>query len=149
MRKTVLLSITGLNKTNGVPEDPIRMFTTGYLSGEGDTWKLRYSETSPDDARDRNHITLTMTGGTVTMTNSQQKGADMIFVRGSRYQGVYRTPYGDMDMAVFPSVVQYHIGRNSGEINLSYQLDFDGEYASDRELHILYADKNAGRSTDA
>ena len=149
MRKTVLLSITGLSKTNGVPDDTIRMFTTGYLSGEGDNWKLRYSETSPDDVRDKNHITLTMANGVVTMTNSLQKGADMIFARGSRFQGVYRTPYGNMDMAVFPSVVQYHIGRDSGEINLSYQLDFDGEYASDHELHILYADKNTGRSADA
>ena len=51
-----------------------------------------------------------------------------------------------MDMAVFPSVVQYHIGRDSGEINLSYQLDFDGEYASDHELHIRYADKASGRT---
>ncbi len=146
MRKTVLLSITGVSKTNGVPDDAIRMFTTGYLSGDGDSWKLRYSETSPDDVRDKNHVTLTMSNGTVTMTNSQGKGADMVFVRGSRYEGVYRTPYGDMDMAVFPSVVQYHIGRDSGEINLSYQLDFDGEYASDHELHIRYADKASGRT---
>ena len=147
MRKTVLLSITGFSKTNGVPDDAIRLFTTGYLSGEGDSWKLRYIETSPEDVRDKNHVTLTMANGVVTMTNSQQKGADMIFARGSRYQGVYRTPYGSMDMAVFPSVVQYRIGRDSGEINLSYQLDFDGEYASDHELHILYADKTTGRSS--
>ena len=146
MRKTVLLSITGVSKTNGVPDDAIKMFTTGYLSGEGDSWKLRYSETSPEDIKDKNHVTLTMNNGTVTMTNSQNKGADMIFVRGSRYQGVYRTPYGELDLAVFPSVVDYRIGQDSGEINLSYQLDFDGQYASDHELHILYADKSNGRT---
>ena len=77
------------------------------------------------------------------------EGADMIFVRGSRYQGVYRTPYGDMDMAVFPSVVNYQIGGSSGEINLSYQLDFDGQYASDHELHIIYADKSAAHESTA
>ena len=147
MRKTVLLSITGLSKTNGVPDDAIKLFTTGYLSGDGDSWKLRYSETSPDDVNDRNHVTLTMNQGTVTMTNSQNKGADMVFVRGSRYQGVYRTPYGDMDLAVFPSEVNYRIGRDSGEINLSYQLDFDGQYASDHELHIIYADKSGQRTS--
>ncbi len=145
MRKTVLLSITGFSKTNGIPDDVIRMFTTGFLSGDGDTWKLRYSETSPDDVKDKNHITLTLSKGTITMTNSQAKGADMVFVRGSRYQGVYRTPYGNLDMAVFPSVVNYRIGQNSGEINLSYQLDFDGQYASDHELHIMYADKSGTR----
>ena len=145
MRKTVLLSITGVSKTNGYPDDAIKMFTTGYLSGEGDSWKLKYSETAPDDITDKNHITLTMNNGTVTMTNSQNKGADMVFVRGSRYQGVYRTPYGDLDMAVFPSVVEYHIGQGSGEINLSYQLDFDGQYASDHELHIIYADKSTSQ----
>ena len=146
MRKTVLLSITGLSKTNGIPDDAIKMFTTGFLSGEDDNWKLRYTETSPDDARDTNHITLTMSNGTVTMTNSQNKGADMVFVRGSRYQGVYRTPYGSLDMAVFPSVVSYRVGPDSGEINLSYQLDFDGQYASDHELHILYAEKTGKRN---
>ena len=55
-------------------------------------------------------------------------------------------PYGDLDLAVFPSVVDYRIGQDSGEINLSYQLDFDGQYASDHELHILYADKSNGRT---
>ena len=145
MRKAVLLSITGVSKTNGIPDDAIKMFTTGYLSGEGDSWKLRYSETSPDDIKDKNHVTLMMSNGMITMTNSQNKGADMFFVRGSRYQGVYRTPYGDLDLAVFPSVVDYRIGRDSGEINLSYQLDFDGPYASDHERHILYADKSSGR----
>ena len=147
MRKTVLLSITGVSKTNGIPDDAIKMFTTGYLSGEGDSWKLRYSEVSPDDVKDKNHVTLTMNNGTITMTNSQSKGADMIFARGSRYQGVYRTPYGNLDLAVFPSVVDYRIGRDSGEINLSYQLDFDGQYASDHELHILYADKSSDRTS--
>ena len=44
MRKTVLLSITGISKTNGIPDDAIKLFTTGYLSGEGDSWKLKYSE---------------------------------------------------------------------------------------------------------
>lgn len=149
MRKTVLLSITGLSKTQGIPDNAIKLFTTGYLSGEGDSWKLRYSETSPDDVKDRNHVTLTMNNGMVTMTNSQQKGADMVFVRGSRFQGVYRTPYGELDMAVFPSVVNYRIGDESGEINLSYQLDFDGQYASDHELHIIYADKAAARNAGA
>ncbi len=147
MRKTVLLSITGVSKTNGIPDDAIKLFTTGYLSGEGDSWKLRYSETSPDDVKDKNHVTLTMNNGAITMTNSQGKGADMVFVRGSRYQGVYRTPYGDLDLAVFPSEVSYRIGSDSGEIKLSYQLDFDGQYASDHELHILYADKASGRSS--
>ena len=37
--------------------------------------------------------------------------------------------------------------QDSGEINLSYQLDFDGQYASDHELHILYADKSNGRTS--
>ena len=147
MRKTVLLSITGVSKTNGIPDDAGKLFTTGYLSGEGDSWKLRYSETSPDDIKDKNHVTLEMSNGMITMTNSQNKGANMVFVRGSRYQGVYRTPYGDLDLAVFPSVVNYRIGQDSGEINLSYQLDFDGQYASDHELHILYADKSNGRTS--
>lgn len=147
MRKTVLLSITGVSKTNGIPDDAVKLFTTGYLSGEGDSWKLRYSETSPDDIKDKNHVTLEMSNGMITMTNSQNKGANMVIVRGSRYQGVYRTPYGDLDLAVFPSVVNYRIGQDSGEINLSYQLDFDGQYASDHELHILYADKSNGRTS--
>ena len=88
-----------------------------------------------------------MSNGMITMTNSQNKGANMVFVRGSRYQGVYRTPYGDLDLAVFPSVVNYRIGQDSGEINLSYQLDFDGQYASDHELLIVYADTSNGRTS--
>ena len=123
------------------------MMGNGIMSGAVLSWVAIVTELSSAIILYNNrNITLTMSNGTVTMTNSQNKGADMVFVRGSRYQGVYRTPYGSLDMAVFPSVVSYRVGPDSGEINLSYQLDFDGQYASDHELHILYAEKTGKRN---
>jgi uncharacterized beta-barrel protein YwiB (DUF1934 family) len=128
-----------------MPEDTIKMFTTGFLSGDNDHWRLRYTETSPD-TQEKNPVTLTMEDGSVVMSRGREKDTSMVFTQGSRYEGVYRTPYGELDMAIFPRLVRYRIGQDSGEIALNYQLDFQGEYASDHELRILYANKSSKSS---
>ena len=62
----------------------------------------------------------------------------MVFVKGQRFEGTYRTPYGNMDMAVFSGVVTCDAGERSGSVHLKYQLDIGGAYASTNELHLEY-----------
>lgn len=141
-KKKVLLSVTGIVQDAGMEDssDEMRLVTTGELSGdqEQDSWSLKYSETQPDTA-ETDHVTLTMKNGVVTMNREGEINTSMIFAQGSRYEGSYNTPYGALEMGVFPTQVRYHVSDNRGEVVLKYQLDIQGQYASMREMRIRFA----------
>ncbi len=140
--KKVLLSVTGIVQDVGMEEssDEMRLVTTGELSGnaEVDSWRLRYTETQPDTAA-TDKVTFTMQNGVVTMLREGEINTSMIFSQGSRYEGSYNTPYGALEMGVFPTQVKYSVDDARGEVVLKYQLDIQGQYASMREMRIRFA----------
>ncbi len=141
MRKPVLLSVTGTAQNKGVPDDVVHLVTTGYLSGEKDEWRLRYTETQPDSNM-ASKVMLSMIDGVVTMQREGTFGTSMVFEKGTRFEGVYQTPYGALDMGVFPTLVRYKVEEERGEVTLKYQLDLQGQYAAMHELKIMFQDKD-------
>ena len=138
--KKVLLSVVGVVQDVGAEEasDEMRLVTTGELSGEEDSWKLRYIETQPDSA-ETHKVTFTMQNGVVTMSREGVYHTSMIFSQGNRYEGSYNTPYVALDMGVYPTQVKYKVDDDRGEVLLKYQLDIGGQFASMREMRIRFA----------
>ena len=140
--KKVLLSVTGIVQDAGMEDstDEMRLVTTGELSGdkEQDCWRVRYTETQPDTAAS-DRVTFTMKNGVVTMSREGEINTSMIFSQGNRYEGSYNTPYGALEMGVFPTHVKYNVDDAKGEVVLKYQLDIQGQYASMREMRIRFA----------
>ena len=141
MRKNVIMTVVGCVKNEGLPEDVVKLFTTGYLSGEDDCWKLKYTETDPETS-ERSHVTLQMEKNSVSMSRDGFGRTLMQFTPGRRFEGMYQTPFGDMSIGIFPNQVSYRVDSEKGEIDLSYRLDIQGQYSGERELHIRFADKN-------
>lgn len=139
--KKVLLSVVGVVQDVGSEEasDEMRLVTTGELSGENDSWNLRYIETQPDTA-ETHKVTFTMKDGVVTMSREGEYRTSMIFSQGNRFEGNYVTPYGALEMGVYPTQVRYKVDENDkGEVLLKYQLDIQGQFASMREMRIRFA----------
>ena len=80
-----------------------------------------------------------MKDGVVTMNREGEFTTSMIFSQGNRYEGSYNTPYGSLEMGVFPTQVKYNVDDARGEVVLKYQLDIQGQYASMREMRIRFA----------
>ena len=137
-KKQVLVSIMGWTRDADEPEDPMRLLTTGTLSGDDDAWRIDYTETEPDDG-ETHDVTLTMNKGVVTMERGRAYATSMVFDQGRRFEGSYRTPYGDLAMGVYPTHVKYQVdGEHTGEVNLTYQLDLQGQFAAMHELRIRF-----------
>ena len=68
----------------------------------------------------------------------------IVFAKGQRFEGVYHTPYGEMDMAVYTREATCKFGRKEGNIHLKYQLNVQGSYASTNELHLEYRAEQRG-----
>lgn len=141
-KKKVLLSVTGIVQDAGMEDcaDEMRLVTTGELTGTPgqDDWKLRYTETQPD-ATESDQVTFSMKNGVVTMLREGEMSTSMIFSQGNRYEGSYNTPYGALEMGVFPTQVRYNVNDARGEVVLKYQLDIQGQYSSMREMRIRFA----------
>jgi len=139
--KKVLLSVTGIVQDAGMEEssDEMRLVTTGELCAdkEQNAWQLRYHETQPDTS-ETDRVTFTLKDGVVTMLREGEFNTSMIFSQGNRYEGSYNTPYGALEMGVFPTQVRYQVDDAKGEVLLKYQLDIQGQYASMREMRIRF-----------
>lgn len=136
-KKQVLLSVMGWSQEADEEPEAVRLLTTGTLSGQKDSWRVDYTETQADNEAHR--VTLTMDKGVVTMERAGAFATSMVFEQGHRFEGSYHTPYGSLDMGVYPTQVKYQVddGAN-GEVNLKYQLDLQGHFAAMHELRIRF-----------
>lgn len=138
-RRKVLLTVTGVTSDFGETDEAMRLITTGTLTGENDSWKLRYEE-NQGDSKEKRRITMTMNGGVVTMARDGSWGTNMVFRQGRRFETNYATPFGSFGMGIFPTQVNYRVeDTGSGEIALRYQLDIQGQYASVNDLKISFS----------
>lgn len=145
--KPVKLTVTGVAYNRSEEDEAMRMTTFGTLSGSPKLWKLRYTERQAD-SDEKHDITMTMGDGVVTVARKGSFGSDLVFRKGHRYEGSYRTPYGNLDMGIFPTQVDYRISKEGdGEVSLRYQLDIQGRYTSVHKLDIAFeTNKQVGRA---
>ena len=135
-KRQVLLSVMGWTREED-DQDTVRLLTTGTLSGSKENWRIDYTETQPDN--ESHDVTLTLGGGVVTMQRRGPMGTSMVFEQGKRFEGSYRTPYGDLEMGVYPTRVQYQVdGETGGQVDLVYQLDLQGRFAAVHEMRIRF-----------
>ena len=148
--KPVLINLLATARYDQVPDYPIQFMTRGSLSmlpnGEA---VIRYTEALHDEESGETMtalVSLEMGKSRVTMTRHGNVTNTMVFVPLQRYEGVYQTPYGEMNMGVFARDVKCMIGPDKGSVHLKYQLDFQGAYASTNELHLEYTAEQKGKT---
>lgn len=139
----VLVTLLGAARSDaGEMDEPIRLMTTGELKPLTNGYMLRYQESQPDEGAGSvttQDIILMMQPGRVTMTRLGAFGTSMVFVKDRRFEGAYRTPYGEMGMALFATQVSVNVGPERGSVYLEYQLDIQGSYAAMHTLKLEYA----------
>lgn len=140
MEKTpVLLSVSGWSQAQGdEAPDPVRLLTCGTLTGQTDAWRIDYTETQPGE-KTAHDVVVQMQKGVVTMERKGDYATSMVFEKGRRFEGSYNTPYGALDMGIYATQVKYNVDeQKTGEVNLKYQLDLQGQFAAMHELRIRF-----------
>ncbi|MDO4483037.1 MAG: DUF1934 domain-containing protein [Clostridia bacterium] len=137
----VLLRLTSSARNEDGDETPMSTTTRGILDINGNVYSLRYEDVQedPDDHSVlRQNIRLDMQSGQIEMTREGDYGTSMMFVRGKRFEGIYHTPFGEIDMAVYATRVDTNLAPEKGGFHLQYQLDTQGRFASMLELKLDY-----------
>ena len=145
--KKVLINLLAIARYEQTPDFPIQFITKGTLSVDSNNEAiLKYTESQQDEETGEisdSLITLSLKKNRVTMTRKGEYSNTMVFVPDQRFEGVYKTPYGNMEMAVFSRGVYCNIGESKGSVHLKYQLDFQGSYTSTNELHLEYSEERS------
>lgn len=138
----VLVTLSSMAKPeHGEPELPIRMMCRGKIRATATGYLLRYEEVQPDDETQQpltQDVILNLQPDRVTMTRLGDYGTTMVFVKDRRFEGAYRTPYGDLDMALYALQVQCSLHPDHGSVHLEYQLDMQGSYAAVQVIDLAY-----------
>ena len=140
----VLISIGSLAHREEVSEDEkMTMLVSGELELIDDRAVIRYEECI-DESIPPQKVEVIIEDESVTMMRGGAYATQMVFRMGSRYEGLYQTPYGDMELAVYSTRVDYDIGEDGGTLELSYQLDLNGKFAAVHDMELkLFPQNNA------
>ena len=136
----ILISLDAQTNTDGQPEDTMRLITTGELIEKPNETLIRYEE-SLDEREPPQKIEITIRDHIITMSRQGTYDSNMVFQKGKRYESLYRTPFGELDMALYCTKATYTHDAESGEISLQYQLDLSGQYAAMHDLRLHYLRK--------
>ncbi len=143
----VLVTLSSMAKPeHGEAEAPIRMMCHGHIRQVPSGFMLRYQEVQQDDETKQTlvqDVMLTLQPDRVTMNRLGDYGTTMVFVRGTRFEGAYHTPFGDLGMALYTTKVDCSLSLERGSIHLEYQLDMQGSYAAVQMIDIAYQAENA------
>ena len=138
----VFINLLAIARYEQMPDYPIQFMTVGNLSYTNkDEAQLDYAESQQDEETGEiltSDISLSLRNGKITMERKGEFSNTMVFAKGQRFEGVYHTPYGEMDMAVFTKEAACKFGKTEGNIHLKYQLNIQGNYTSTNELHLEY-----------
>ncbi len=137
----VLVSIQSCARRDDESEEPISMLTAGTLVLDDDTATVTYQEIL-DESIPPQTVHVTAKDDAVIMQRDGDYATQMVFHRGQRYEGVYQTPFGSMDMAIFCTRLQYDVNEDGGNIDLMYQMDLNGQFAGMHQMHIQLVVKN-------
>lgn len=137
----VIVTLSGY--THGEREEGIRLMCRGKMRPTADGCMLRYEEIQEDD----NGTTVSQDvilniqqtpQPRVTMSRLGDFGTTMVFVKEQRFEGAYRTPYGDLALALYAMQVQVRLTQDSGHIHLEYQLDVQGGFPTVQGIDVSF-----------
>lgn len=138
----VLINLLATARYDRMPEVPIQFITVGKLFYRGpEDAQIQYVESQQDEETGEimnSDISLTFSKDKITIQRQGDFSNTMVFSNGKRFEGVYHTPYGEMDMAVYTREAACRIGSGDGSLHLKYQLSIQGNYTSTNELHLEY-----------
>ncbi len=118
----VLLTITGVQDGS----ENIELITEGFLKEDEKTLILEYSETEIS-GMDGTKNTITIKDSMITLMREGEVSTSLYFEQGKRFIGNYTTSLGTLEMSVFPTLVSAVHDENSGQVDLEYELDLEGD----------------------
>ncbi|MHB1315818.1 MAG: YwiB family protein [Christensenellales bacterium] len=123
-RKRVLLSITG-SRTGEAESDSLELITEGSYSHDGDTYTIEYEESALSGMEGTRTI-ISVHGAALSMERTGSYNSHFFFEDGKVFKGNYITPLGNIELGMYPTLLDYQFREQEGRLDLEYQMELDG-----------------------
>ena len=135
MKKSVMLSIRGMQRYPEQDPETIELVTEGTLETYKDGWKLKYEES---DLTGLAGVTTTffVEPSVVTLTRTGPLNSCMEFREGIPHESLYQMEFGALMLTVCANKVRYDITENGGTIDLLYSIEIENTAAGHIEYHL-------------
>jgi len=131
----VLINIKGLQKDAENESENVELLTEGTFYKEKEKYYLVYKETEVTG----------MEGTTTTVEIENQKVAiirngvvnnQLLFIPNKKTTSYYNTQFGSLTVSVISSNVKVDVGDEGGNLDISYRMDINDEFANESSLSI-------------
>lgn len=124
--KAVVIKIDSKIKMLGQEDQDMELMTEGKFYIKEGQFYFMYEE-SELSGMDGTRTLLKLGDERVTMRRFGQNDSELTFEAGIRYDALYKTPYGNFDMEVVASKVDYQVDEEgNADIELIYEISIKG-----------------------
>ncbi len=136
MEPNVLLTIEGQQWNGEDKPQSVRLTYVGRLYRKDPAWYIVYDE-SPATGLEGTQTTMQVADdGSVSLIRTGSHGMNLKFYPGNRHITRMETPFGDLDVEVYTSLVKTNITRKGGYIHLGYTIDFNNREHMNTRLDV-------------
>lgn len=136
MEPNVLLTIEGQQWRVDDKPQSIRLITEGRLYRRDQIWYVVYDESDATGMEGTKTTLQVADDGTVALIRSGSHDMKLTFAAGNRHITRMGTPYGDLDVEVYTSLVKSEINELGGYIHLGYTIDFNNRDRLNTRLDV-------------
>ena len=136
----VMLNIKGSHREVGGEEDVMELITMGTIEKVDNDFVLEYDESE-----------LSGIGSTLTRLKIKEDcihlekvgelSTEFVFSESKTFEGSYYTPFGTVNVSVFPTSISSNISEKERFVDLQYEIKVAGMAALNK-LNISYKVKN-------
>ncbi|NLI60499.1 MAG: DUF1934 domain-containing protein [Clostridiales bacterium] len=135
--KKVILSIRGNQVDPEGKDNRIELITEGRLYKKGNVYQIEYEESAVSGMENTKTL-IVVDEERIFLERTGAHESYYVFEKGRKYVNYYETPFGNLEMGIFPTRIDSSMDENQGKLDLKYQLDISGRYAGFNELMVSY-----------
>ena len=140
MENKFLITVIGIQEIDG-EKDKIEVITTGDIKEKDGKKYISYTEYDNENPNIKVNTVVEADENCVTITRTGDVSSRMILEKDIRHSCQYTNSLGDMMIGVFTDCITDSLTLAGGELFVSYQLDFNCDFVSNNELHIIVKEK--------
>lgn len=122
MKKDVIISIRGLQTSEGETGDPITLVTPGRYYRKNDCYYISYEETELTGL-EGTRTTLRVKPDYVKLVRTGLYPSELVFELGKRHLSLYHTDYGDLSIVVSTQSIRSSLTDDGGELDVKYAVE--------------------------
>lgn len=134
-KKNVLINIKGLQKDAENESENVELLTEGTFYKEKEKYYLVYKE-SEVTGMEGTTTTVEIEDEKVAIIRNGVVNNQLLFIPNKKTTSYYDTQFGSLTVSVISSNVKVDINDDGGNLDISYRMDINEEFANESSLSI-------------